>query len=72
MAVIEDTGLSISVAILILGVALGLPHISFGELGLDFGAMPATVIAILRLGLIGLALSVGLKPIEKDRRRGGN
>lgn len=70
MAVIEDTGLSLSLAIIVLGIALGLPNLSFGMFGFDFSKMPPLVISILRLGLIGLAISIGLKPIEKDPETG--
>jgi len=65
---IKDTGLSLSLAVIILGIALGLPNLTLGLFGFDFSKMPPTVIAILRLGLIGIAISIGLKPINNDKR----
>jgi len=70
MAIIEDTGLSLSLAVIILGLALGLPSLDFGMFGFDFSKMSPVVISILRLGLIGLALTIGLKPIENDSQSG--
>lgn len=67
---IEDTGLSLSISVIILGLALALPDITFGIFGFDFSKFNPVVISIIRLGLIGLAISIGLQPIEKDNLSG--
>lgn len=67
MGLLNDTGIAISTAILIFGLALGLPHINIDALGLNFSQFPFQVLVVLRIGLIGLALSIGLKPLHKKR-----
>lgn len=69
MTLIEDEGVAISIAIIIFGIALGLPNINLGIFGVDFSAFPTLVITTMRIGLIGLALSIGLKSIESDSNK---
>lgn len=68
---LEDAGISLSLAVIILGFALALPSVDFGIFGLDFSEMSTTVISILRLGLIGLAISIGLQPLDNKGLGGG-
>lgn len=64
MSYLNDTGIAISISIILLGLALGLPNIELGIFGIDFGEFSTSVIAVIRIGLVGLAISIGLKPLE--------
>lgn len=65
MSLLEDEGVAISISLFLFGIALGLPNLTLGVFGFDFSKFPVTVITIMRIGIIGLALSIGLKPLEK-------
>jgi len=70
MSLLEEPGFAISISIIILGLALGLPSLSLGDFGLDFSQMNTLVISVLRLGLISLAVVIGTRPLrdEKDQK----
>lgn len=65
-SLLDDPGIALSLTIVIFGLALALPYISFGDFGFDFGTFPTSAITIIRIGLIGLAITIGLKPLQKD------
>lgn len=65
MSYLDDTGIALSITIILLGFALGLPNIDLGIFGVDFSKFNTTVTTVLRLGIIGLGISIGLKPLEK-------
>lgn len=65
MAYLDDPGIALSITIILLGFALGLPSIELGIFGIDFSQFNGTVITILRIGIIAFAISIGLKPIER-------
>lgn len=71
MSILDDTGIALSTTIIILGLALGLPNIELGIFGIDFSQFSSTVITVIRLGLVGLAISIGLKPLEDKTDTGG-
>jgi len=70
MSWLDDPAITISVAIILFGIALGLPYIDLGIFGIDFGEFPTGVITILRLGIIALAIAIGLKPLSDDSKGG--
>lgn len=69
MSILNDEGFAIGIAVILFGLALGLPNLTFGMFGFDFSKFPTTVITVVRLGIIILAVSIGLKPIE-DKQDG--
>lgn len=64
MVNLNDSGTAISTSIILLGVALALPNISLGNFGLDFSQFSTISITIIRLGIIALAINIGLKPLD--------
>jgi len=60
----KDPAFTLSISLILFGVALGLPYIELGIFGLDFSEFPTAVITILRLGIISLAVAIGLKPLQ--------
>lgn len=64
MGYLDDPSIAISISIILLGFALGLPNVELGIFGIDFGAFSNGTLIILRLGIIALALSIGIKPLE--------
>lgn len=64
---LDDSGIAISLTIIIFGIALALPAINLGKFGLDFSTFPTSAITVLRIGLIGLGIAIGLKPLQDDR-----
>lgn len=60
---LDDPAVAVSISIILFGIALGLPSISFGKFGWDFGTFPTTTISVMRLGIISLAIAIGLKPL---------
>lgn len=66
MSILNDEGFALGVAVFLFGIALGLPNLELGVLGFDFSQFPVLVITVMRLGIIIVALSVGLKPLEKE------
>jgi len=65
MSILDDEGFAIGTAVILFGMALGLPNVNLGVLGFDFSQFPVAVITVMRLGIIIVALSIGLKPLEK-------
>lgn len=66
MELLEDKGIAIGIAVFLMGLALALPDLTLGIFGFDFSEFPVAVITVLRIGLIIIAVSIGLKPIETD------
>ena len=64
MSWMKDPAFTLSLALILFGIALGLPYIELGIFGLDFSEFPTAVITTLRLGIIGLAVAIGLKPLQ--------
>lgn len=62
-SLLDDPTFAVSLSILMLGLALGLPYITFGDFGLDFGTFPNTAITVMRIAIIGMAIAVGMKPL---------
>lgn len=63
---LDDPGIALSITIILFGLALALPSISFGDFGFDFAQFPSSAITIIRIGIIGLAITIGLKPLDKE------
>lgn len=68
MSAFDDTGIAMSTTIILFGFALALPNIELGIFGIDFSTFPTTVNTLIRIGIIGLAVSIGLKPIENKKK----
>lgn len=64
MKLLEEPGIAVSISIIIFGIALALPNITFGYFGFDFSKFPTSAITVLRLGLITLAVTIGTQPLE--------
>lgn len=64
MSILDDEGFAIGIAVILLGIALGLPNLELGIFGFDFSEFPVTVLTVMRLGIIIVAITVGLKPLE--------
>lgn len=66
MSILDEEGYAIGIAVILLGIALGLPNIELGIFGFDFSQFPVTVLTVIRIGIIIIAITIGLKPLENN------
>ena len=66
MSILDDEGYAIGIAVILFGIALGLPNIELGIFGFDFSQFPVTVLTVMRIGIIIIAITIGLKPLENN------
>lgn len=68
MAYLDDTAIALSISLILFAVALSLPSINITfPFELHFGAdLPGGVLTVFRLGIIGLAVAIGSKPLSQS------
>lgn len=68
MSYLDDTAIALSVSLILFAVALGLPTVNITfPFELHFGAdLSGGVLTLFRFGIIGLAIAIGTKPLNKD------
>lgn len=68
MSWLKDPATAIGISIILLGIALGLPNITISfPLEMTLGEdLPSSVITTMRIGIIIIAIAIGLNPLEKE------
>lgn len=68
MAVFDDTGYAVATTLMLFAIAIALPDVVINwpfdlNIGQDFSTL---AISLMRLGLIALAVNIGLKPLSDN------